>query len=85
MLLPDFRHRLIIDPAVQGPECGLLPIGRPCNAVTTTGLKWNLNEGRLAFGDFVSSSNKVAADAIEVVTDAPLVWTIKRSTTDSAG
>jgi thiamine pyrophosphokinase len=51
----------VLDPEVEGrnPTCGLLPIGGRVEAVTTTGLKWNLDHQALDFAGLVSSSNQV--------------------------
>ncbi|KAG5191798.1 thiamine pyrophosphokinase [Tribonema minus] len=76
LLLPDRRHRIVPDPRMEGPFCGLLPIGNPCGSVTTSGLMWDLHQQPLAFGGRVSSSNRIAAAEVEVVTDAPVVWTM---------
>ncbi|KAJ0449848.1 putative thiamine diphosphokinase [Helianthus annuus] len=47
-LLPSNRHHEIsIMSSVEGPHCGLIPIGTPCGSSTTTGLQWNL--GRYLF------------------------------------
>ena len=40
-------HQIDVDSKAQGTHCGLLPIGQPCNHVTTTGLKWNVCESSL--------------------------------------
>jgi thiamine pyrophosphokinase len=77
LLLPGYKHLIKPITALEGPICGLIPLGGPCDNVTTKGLRWNLHESKLAFGSLVSSSNMLDADEIEVTTDAPLVWTIE--------
>jgi len=81
LLSADLRHELLVRREFEGPHCGLLPIGGPCRRVTTTGLTWNLDGGRLAFGELISSSNLVpdgAGDAVVTVeTTEPLVWTVE--------
>ena len=43
LLLPStHRHEILIQSSVEGPHCGLIPIGMPSERTTTTGLKWNL-------------------------------------------
>jgi thiamine pyrophosphokinase len=42
-LLPKtYQHEIHIQSTVEGPHCGLFPIGGPSVSTTTTGLTWNL-------------------------------------------
>eukprot|EP00268_Persea_americana_P049042 TRINITY_DN5221_c0_g2_i4.p1 TRINITY_DN5221_c0_g2~~TRINITY_DN5221_c0_g2_i4.p1 ORF type:complete len:238 (-),score=30.82 TRINITY_DN5221_c0_g2_i4:2121-2834(-) len=44
-LLPKTRHHEIhIQSSVEGPHCGLIPIGEPSASTTTTGLQWDLSK-----------------------------------------
>ncbi len=59
--------------------CGLVPIGRSCDNVTTRGLRWNVNNSVLSFGGLVSTSNEVIEENVTVVLggkdDETLLWT----------
>lgn len=44
-LLPSgFRHRIKPNLSLEGPHCGLLPVGEKSGRTTTTGLQWNLGK-----------------------------------------
>ncbi len=77
------RHviRVPSDTSKKSYYVGLIPIGEPAKTVTTTGLKWNLDKGELAFGKLVSTSNAFAEGAKEVTveTDVTLLFTVETS------
>eukprot|EP00250_Pteridium_aquilinum_P016012 c22892_g1_i1 orf=292-1146(+) len=76
-LLPKgYKHEIKIDSSVEGPYCGLLPLGCPSLSTTTTGLKWDLNETSMQFGGLISTSNTPISDRVTVTSDTDLVWTI---------
>ena len=61
----------------DGVTCGLIPLGGwTCNHVTTTGLKWNLNDSTMQFGYLVSSSNCMISNHVTVDSACPLIWTL---------
>ncbi|CAH0553109.1 unnamed protein product [Brassicogethes aeneus] len=73
------EHRILIPEELRSNHewCALLPIGMPCQ-VTSTGLKWNLENGTLQFNGLVSSSNTYddLSPVVTVQTDNPLVWSM---------
>ncbi|KAK7337437.1 hypothetical protein VNO77_18012 [Canavalia gladiata] len=76
-LLPKNQgHKIFIQHSVEGPHCGLIPIGMPSGSSTTTGLKWDLKDTPMRFGGLVSTSNVVKGDIVTVLSDSDLLWTI---------
>lgn len=76
-LLPrSHHHEIHILPSVEGPHCGLIPIGMPSASTTTTGLQWDLNNTEMKFGGLLSTSNIVREEKITVQSDTDLLWTI---------
>ncbi|KAL6968498.1 cAMP-dependent protein kinase subunit [Sarracenia purpurea var. burkii] len=76
-LLPRTHcHEIHIQSSVEGPHCGLIPIGMPSQSTTTTGLQWDLADTEMKFGGLVSTSNIVKEERITVQSDSDLLWTI---------
>ncbi|XP_006655244.1 thiamine pyrophosphokinase 3-like [Oryza brachyantha] len=78
-LLPKTHaHNIHIEHSIEGPHCGLVPIGAPSTTTTTNGLRWNLDNDRMNFGGLISTSNIVEEESVcvTVISDSDLIWTI---------
>ncbi|KDP28141.1 hypothetical protein JCGZ_13912 [Jatropha curcas] len=76
-LLPRTHyHEIHIQSSVEGPHCGLIPIGMPSGSTTTTGLQWDLTDMEMRFGGLVSTSNIVKGGKVTVQSSSDLLWTI---------
>ncbi|AEE27490.1 unnamed protein product [Arabidopsis thaliana] len=76
-LLPKtHRHEIHIQSSLEGPHCGLIPIGTPSAKTTTSGLQWDLSNTEMRFGGLISTSNLVKEEKITVESDSDLLWTI---------
>ncbi|GJD06703.1 Thiamine pyrophosphokinase 3 [Galdieria sulphuraria] len=73
-LLPGGKHCIVCSKDIEGPLCGLIPIGSICREATTTGLRWNLDHQPLSFGSFISSSNEIVDSFVEIETSDTLLW-----------
>eukprot|EP00241_Pyramimonas_parkeae_P012117 CAMPEP_0114245330 /NCGR_PEP_ID=MMETSP0058-20121206/11833_1 /TAXON_ID=36894 /ORGANISM="Pyramimonas parkeae, CCMP726" /LENGTH=222 /DNA_ID=CAMNT_0001358365 /DNA_START=572 /DNA_END=1240 /DNA_ORIENTATION=+ len=73
-VLSPGRHQIIPDLLIEGRTCGLIPLCGP-TIVTTTGLKWNLENTEMRYGALVSTSNQIVSSIITVKTDQALIWT----------
>ncbi|CAK9175310.1 unnamed protein product [Ilex paraguariensis] len=77
LLLPSaYHHEIHIQSSVEGPYCGLIPIGMPSGSTTTTGLEWNLDNTAMKFGGLVSTSNIAKEQIVTVRSSSDLLWTI---------
>mmetsp|Transcript_11063 Transcript_11063/g.22319 ORF Transcript_11063/g.22319 Transcript_11063/m.22319 type:complete len:376 (+) Transcript_11063:24-1151(+) len=60
----------------EGPTCGLIPLGRPCESIVTSGLQWDLDGSTpLEFGGLVSTSNRVVKPTVRISASHPVVFT----------
>lgn len=76
LLSRDFTHKIHIDSSIEGPYCGLVPLGAPSASTTTTGLKWNLEKTPMKFGGLISVCNQHEDEIVTMSSDTDLVWTI---------
>jgi thiamine pyrophosphokinase len=69
-------HRISIDHHVLGPTCGLLPVGIASTVLTTSGLRWNLDETESSFDGLVSTSNHLVPEEqfVTIKTSRPIWW-----------
>ncbi|KAJ3285655.1 cAMP-dependent protein kinase subunit [Borealophlyctis nickersoniae] len=80
-LLRPGLHRIECYRSLEGPTCGLIPIGVSVAKVVTKGLKWDVDKSMpLSFGKLVSTSNAFAdgigdVAVVGIETDAPVIWT----------
>lgn len=58
--------------------CSLIPIGEACQRVVTSGLKWNLDNQPLKFGELVSTSNTFdGSEYVKVKCSNTLLWSLR--------
>ncbi|KAJ1545062.1 hypothetical protein HK405_008174 [Cladochytrium tenue] len=92
LLRTGYQHVITCDTLVEGPTCGLIPVGVETALVRTSGLRWEIDHSMpLSFGGLVSTSNAFAPDeensrfkVVQVETSAPVIWT-QWLTPDPAG
>jgi thiamine pyrophosphokinase len=77
LLRPDSVENVVsMCPAVENlKSVGLIPLGRRCDEVTTSGLRWNLDESAMEFGGLVSTSNEMTSSSLSVQATHHLVFT----------
>eukprot|EP01083_Nonionella_stella_P113425 334374_1 len=91
LLRPQVRHILYCHPNLEGPTCGLLPVGSRCREIFTQGLIWNLDGQAMEFGGLISTSNLLAqvdpgvqrSGVVEVRCSDPVIWTTTLRTLSS--
>ncbi|KFH65600.1 thiamine pyrophosphokinase [Podila verticillata NRRL 6337] len=59
---------------IEGPTCGIIPVGSSVAHLTTTGLRWDVENWETSFGTQISTSNALTGPNVTIHTDAPVVW-----------
>jgi thiamine pyrophosphokinase len=60
---------------VLGRYIGILPVGFPAK-ITTTGLRWDVEDWETSFGGQMSTSNMVREPEVTITTNADVIFTI---------
>ncbi|KAG0298389.1 hypothetical protein BGZ96_000103 [Linnemannia gamsii] len=68
-------HEITCNLDMEGPTCGIIPVGSTEAILTTTGLKWDIEDWKTSFGTQVSTSNELVGSKVTIQTNAPVVWT----------
>jgi len=73
------EHTLEIDHELLGLTCGLLPVGIDSTYLTTSGLRWNLDNSLSSFDGLVSTSNHLVPGekVVYIKTTRPIWWTVE--------
>jgi len=76
-VLDSGEHEIEIDHSVLGITCGLLPVGIDSTVLSTSGLKWNLNNQISSFEGLVSTSNHLVPgkNVVWIKTSKAIWWT----------
>ncbi|KAK9503888.1 hypothetical protein O3M35_010354 [Rhynocoris fuscipes] len=77
-ILEPGQHSISIPSYLRDNQvwCGILPFKPVKNHITTTGLKWNLENNSVEFGGLISSSNTYDSNEVTVNTDAEILWSM---------
>ncbi|KAL4708311.1 hypothetical protein ACJJTC_007717 [Scirpophaga incertulas] len=58
--------------------CSIVPIAEKCSSITTAGLKWNLKNQTLKFGELVSTSNSFyGSSVVTIKCSNTVLWSMK--------
>ncbi|KIK91480.1 hypothetical protein PAXRUDRAFT_830830 [Paxillus rubicundulus Ve08.2h10] len=70
------QHRIRIDHDLLGPTCGLLPVGVESTTLSTSGLRWNLDDRESSFNGLISTSNHLVPEEqfVAIKTSRPIWW-----------
>ncbi|KAF9930758.1 hypothetical protein FBU30_011294 [Linnemannia zychae] len=68
-------HNITCNLNIEGPTCGIIPVGSSEATLTTKGLKWDIEDWKTSFGKQISTSNALVDSEVTIKTDARVVWT----------
>lgn len=77
ILLSPGEHTIVVSEAATAPYCGLIPIGEPCESISTSGLKYNMSDTDMRFGGLISTCNQVdpsSGGLVWVKTSSHVLW-----------
>ncbi|GJJ76994.1 thiamine pyrophosphokinase [Entomortierella parvispora] len=75
VVLGPGKHGITCNLEIEGPTCGIIPVGSSVAHLTTSGLKWDVENWKTSFGTQISTSNALVGSEVTIQTDAPVVWT----------
>ncbi|KAF9335661.1 cAMP-dependent protein kinase subunit, partial [Podila minutissima] len=75
VVLEAGTHEITCNIEIEGPTCGIIPVGSSVAHLTTTGLRWDIENWETSFGTQISTSNALTGPNVTIHTDAPVVWT----------
>ena len=77
-LLDRGLHRIHVPVgrALFTENAGIIPLAGPAT-MTTKGFEWDLNGDELRFGKFISTSNHIQQDSVDVETSEPVIFTLE--------
>jgi len=56
--------------------CSIVPLGFECKQISTSGLRWNLNNESLTFGKRISTSNEMAEDCANITVSHSVLFIV---------
>ncbi|XP_044743150.1 thiamin pyrophosphokinase 1 isoform X2 [Chrysoperla carnea] len=75
LLKANIKHIIEIPEKLRGYWTSLIPLCGRTENISTTGLKWNLDNGVMEFGSLVSTSNSYGSESVVTVqTSKHLLW-----------
>lgn len=72
-LLPRGASEVRMNAEAESIQCGVVPLNGP-SRVTSSGLRWDMEDLELKFCGLLSTSNQVASDVVTVQCSEPCLW-----------
>ncbi|KJA22890.1 hypothetical protein HYPSUDRAFT_138327 [Hypholoma sublateritium FD-334 SS-4] len=76
-VLDEGEHEIEIEHDIMGQTCGILPVGIDSTVLSTSGLRWNLENQLSSFDGLISTSNHLVPEekTVRIRTSKPVWWT----------